>query len=117
MSASPAAARPGPSPADLLAELGRALAATPREGLPPLLASLEGLKATTLLRLSVPPVPEPGDRHEQLVDAPEAARRLAVTEDWIRRHTDDLPFTVRLGRKVRFSVAGLDRYIRLREGR
>jgi hypothetical protein len=33
-----------------------------------------------------------------------------VTLDCIRRHTDELPFTVRLGRKVRFSAVGLDRY-------
>jgi hypothetical protein len=105
------------SPAELLAELGRSLAATPREDLPDALAELERLRAAASLRLSIPPPPEPIDKREQLVDAPEAARRLNVTEDWVRRHTDELPFTVRLGRKVRFSVAGLDKYVRLREGR
>src|SRR5439155_5372827 len=37
---------------------------------------------------------------------------LGTTKDWLRRHGDRLPFTLRLSRgQVRFSAKGIDRYI------
>ena len=48
----------------------------------------------------------------------EAARKLAVSEDWLYRHADKLPFTVRIGdRHLRFSAAGIEKFIRQRAGR
>jgi predicted DNA-binding transcriptional regulator AlpA len=60
-----------------------------------------------------PTVPEA----DQLLDTGEAARRLAVSRDWLYRNASKLPFTVRLGRGLRFSAQGLARYIRNRSGR
>ena len=52
-----------------------------------------------------------------LLNVEAAAKRLATTEDWLYRHARQLPFTVRQGRSLRFSAAGIERYIRARQGR
>ena len=53
------------------------------------------------------PLPE-----HRLLKISEAAERLAVTEDWLYRHADQLPFTVRLTeQQLRFSSRGLDEFI------
>ena len=48
---------------------------------------------------------------DRLLTVQEAAQRLAVTPRWLYRHAGDLPFTVRLGRLLRFSERGLDRWL------
>lgn len=53
--------------------------------------------------------------HDNLLNVKQAAARLSVTEDWLYRHAQRLPFTVRLGPgQVRFSAAGIERFIRTR---
>jgi predicted DNA-binding transcriptional regulator AlpA len=54
---------------------------------------------------------------DRLLDAGEAAQRLGTSPDWLYRRAARLPFTVRLGRALRFSAQGIDRYIRQRQGR
>src|SRR5262249_39245917 len=46
----------------------------------------------------------------------EAARRLYVSTDWVYRRTVRLPSTVRMGRALRCSAEGIDRYISQRQG-
>ena len=58
--------------------------------------------------------PAEGDR---LLTVEEAAQRLGVAPDWLYRRTTRLPFTVRLGRTLRFSEVGITRWIRSRRGR
>ena len=59
-----------------------------------------------------------GTAGDQLLTAAEAAKKLSATEDWLYRHANTLPFTVRVGKKhLRFSEAGIERYIRTRAGR
>ena len=59
-----------------------------------------------------------GDQAEdRLLTVEEAATKLGTSRDWVYRHADQLPFTVRIGRQVRFSAQGIDRYIRQRAGR
>jgi hypothetical protein len=53
---------------------------------------------------------------DALLDVKEAAKRMASTKDWLYRHSRRLPFTVRNGRQLRFSAAGIARYIRERQG-
>jgi hypothetical protein len=54
---------------------------------------------------------------DRLLTVEEAARQLAVTEDWLRRRPD-LPFVVKLSAGVtRYSRQGLDRYVATRVGR
>jgi predicted DNA-binding transcriptional regulator AlpA len=54
---------------------------------------------------------------DRLLDVDSAAQRLGVSPDWLYRRAGRLPFTVRLGRAVRFSSVGLARYIRQRANR
>lgn len=53
---------------------------------------------------------EPDDA---LLTITEAAGILSVTTDWLYRHADELPFTVRPGPgQVRFSKNGIQEYLR-----
>jgi excisionase family DNA binding protein len=54
---------------------------------------------------------------DRLLTVDQAAQHLGLSEDWLYRHSDRLPFTVRVGRHVRFSAHGVERYIRERSGR
>ncbi len=55
-----------------------------------------------------------GDR---LLDKVEAAKVLAVSEDWLYRHQKKLPFTRKLGPKMlRFSSQGIQKYLATRKG-
>ena len=57
--------------------------------------------------------PEPRQRSEdRLLNTREAAGMLGRTPDWLYRHADSLPFTVREhGHRPRFSFLGIQRYI------
>lgn len=50
------------------------------------------------------------DFPEPPFSAPEAARRLGVTESWLREHRHEVPF-VRIGRFRRYTQAHLDAYL------
>ena len=56
---------------------------------------------------------------DKLLTAAEAAQRLGVTQRWVYAHGARLPFRVQLpgGRAVRFSSAGLARWVEKRQGR
>jgi excisionase family DNA binding protein len=61
--------------------------------------------------------PTPAPAEENLLTAPEVATRLKMSLDWVRRHTNELPFAQRFGRRVRFSESGLRAYMRREEAR
>ena len=46
-----------------------------------------------------------------------AAERLGVSKDYLYRHSKELPFTVRIGRRLLFSEKGLEKWNRQRRGR
>ena len=74
---------------------------------------LAALAAALAARLVAMPPPE----EDRLLDIDEAAARLCVTRDWLRRRPD-LPFVVKLSDgTVRYSSRGIDRYIAARAGR
>jgi excisionase family DNA binding protein len=54
---------------------------------------------------------------DRLLTVDETAARMGCSKDWLYRHHHRLGFAVRIGRHLRFSVNGLDRYIRERAGR
>jgi excisionase family DNA binding protein len=54
---------------------------------------------------------------DRLLDVTEAAARLGTSRDYLYRHARRLPFTVRVGSRLRFSSRGIDRFIRTRQGR
>ncbi len=118
-------------PSVLLLELERELGVARPEELPRLIGELARLQAQASARLTSEaangrrPVAETRD---ELLDVKEAARRLglkprkggkASTEpstDFLYR-AKELPFRVRIGRRVRFSARGIERYIQQRQGR
>jgi predicted DNA-binding transcriptional regulator AlpA len=112
-------ALPGPGPvtlADLAREPGRA-ADVPAEAIPGLLAQLAAAQTALAGRLLAMPSGTARAPSEELLTVEEAARRLATTPDWLYRRARRLPFAVRVGpRQLRFSSAGIDRYIRLHQG-
>ena len=80
-----------------------------RDQLPQLLGELETIRATALLRMSAPSsLPQQPD---ELLDVQEAAERLGVSADYLYRHAKEFPFAQRMGRNLRFSSQGIDRYI------
>ena len=94
--------------------------AVPPYAIPPLLCQLAALQSALAARLLTPPASTEGHAAEgdTLLDVAETARRLGTTKDWLYRHANRLPFTVRMGpRQLRFSANGLARYLRQRQGR
>jgi hypothetical protein len=58
--------------------------------------------------------PSERPQEDRLLVIDEAAEVLRVSKDWLYRHADKLPFTVRNGRSLRFSYNGIQIYIRTR---
>jgi predicted DNA-binding transcriptional regulator AlpA len=92
------------------ADLLTTLDAIPRELLP---AAIARLAARAMEPAPVVEVPEPNGSGE-LLTADDVAKRLHVSRRWVYRHARDL-FAVRLSEaKVRFTEAGIDKYLRKR---
>jgi excisionase family DNA binding protein len=83
--------------------------ATPEE-LPGLIGQLESAKAVAWSRLTAPTAQ--AGQHDELLDVPEAARRLGVSPDYLYRNHGEFRFTRRQGRKLLFSAQGIDKYIK-----
>ena len=63
-------------------------------------------------RLAAPaaPVQQP----DALLDVEEAAARLGMSRSYLYRHASRFPFVRRVGRSLRFSVNGIENYLRQR---
>jgi predicted DNA-binding transcriptional regulator AlpA len=81
----------------------------PAGELPRLLGELEEIRWTAMARLTAPAPAR--SQADELLSAPEAARRLGISQDYLYRHHRDFPFTRRVGRRLLFSALGIDRYI------
>lgn len=107
--------------ADLLAQLNRLAEELPPGEAPGFIGALEAVKARALARLLSPPLagngPPESSTQDRLLTVEEAARKLGMSEDWCYRQAKRLPFAVRIGRQLRFSERGIERYIRGRQGR
>jgi predicted DNA-binding transcriptional regulator AlpA len=98
-----------------VADLARLAREAPPESLPALLGHLEEAKAegwARLIAIAQGAPPEAKDPDEN-ISAAEAARRLGVSRDWLYK-ARNLPFRVRVGRRVVFSAKGLARWMRQR---
>lgn len=84
--------------------------------IPALLVQLNAVQASMAAHLVATTQAGAAERHDALLNVEEAAKRLGVSTDWIYRRTRKLPFVVRVGRNVRFSSNGIDRYVRNRMG-
>ncbi len=76
-----------------------------------LLAQLATLQAPLLARALVG---GGGRDPDELLPVDVAAKRLGLGEGWLYRHAATLPFTVRVGRQLRFSARRLEAYITAR---
>jgi predicted DNA-binding transcriptional regulator AlpA len=88
---------------------------TPTPELPRLIGDLEAAKAAAWARLTTTPTEgrtDPPDSDIRNLDVAEAARRLGMSRDWLYRHASDLPFAVRIGRRVVFDSLALERWNR-----
>jgi predicted DNA-binding transcriptional regulator AlpA len=104
-----------PSDAVSRSELCGIVEATPAPDLPRLIGDLEAAKATAWARLAATPTDGRTDGPElesRNLDVTEAAKRLGMSRDWLYRHASELPFTVRIGRRVVFDSLGLERWNR-----
>lgn len=86
------------------------------EQLPDFLGDLEVIRATAMLRLTMPAPPCTND-HDELLPVEVAAGRMGVSTDYLYRHSARFPFTRREGRKLLFSSQGIDAYIRQKRPR
>ena len=104
------------SPVDLNAathpvwqELQAAARRLATEELTDFLASLEKIRVLAFARLVAPaPVERPPD---ELLCVAEAARRLGVSRHFLHHHHRRLPFSRKIGRTLRFSAKGIEKYI------
>ena len=87
----------------------------PVENVPELLGELEVIRASALMRLSVPS--STARTQDELLEISVAAGRLGVSTDYLYRNSKALPFTRRMGRSLKFSSLGIDEYIRKTRGR
>ena len=103
--------------ATLVDDPGR-VAAVPTERIPALLSQLSALQSVMAARLvSATDLDESVMTQDTLLTVAQAAERLGVSKDWLFRRSRTLTFVVRLGRHLRFSNRGIDRYLRNRTGR
>jgi len=93
----------------------------PPEAARDLLLRVVGLQTTLLAQAFSPSASGDGQpeapAEDRLLAVKEAAGKLGVSTDWLYRRATNLPFTVRLGRQLRFSERGVERWIRQRQGR
>ena len=106
-------------PVDLaaLVEDPARVATVPPGRIPALLSQLSALQGAMAARLISADRDEPMSVEDTLLTVDQAAERLGVSTDWLFRRSRTLPFVVRLGRHLRFSNRGIDRYLRSRTGR
>ncbi len=77
---------------------------------------MDRLRAILWARLALR-INGPAPTEDRLLVITDAASRLGVAEDWLYRHADRLPFSVRLSEGLlRLSAKGIDRYIASRVG-
>jgi predicted DNA-binding transcriptional regulator AlpA len=102
---------------ELLGDLTR-ISALPREEIAELRGQIAKLDKLLLSRLLAGEPVQSGPDADRLLTATEAAQKLGATLDWVYRNAHALPFAVRVGKRhVRFSEAGMCRYIQQRMGR
>lgn len=111
-------ARPAEAVSEHLSALERLVPGLARDARRAVLGDLARVEALLRLDLLAEATGRPAATSEdRLLGAPEASGRLGVTPEYVYRHANQFPFTVRLGRAVRFSSAGIDLFIRTRQGR
>jgi predicted DNA-binding transcriptional regulator AlpA len=107
-----------PTVAEIVANPGRIAELPPAVALELHLRILGVQTALALRALTSASADGPGAvaQPDRLLTAKEAGTLLGVSPDWLYRRSNRLPFTVRLGRALRFSASGIEKYLRARRG-
>jgi len=108
---------PLPSPLRILLDVDAlaAIEACDAGQLPSVLAGLTALQARAVARLGTANESSlPATDGDRLLDVKEAATLLGMSTDWLYRRAPRLPFTIRMGRTLRFSEAGIQRWLATR---
>lgn len=92
------------------------LASMTKDQIAPLILKLAAIQSALASRLLDSTEKTDSRNGDKLLEVKEAAAKLSVTEDWLYRKGDKLPFVVRMGRNIRFSEQGIEKYIRQRTG-
>jgi predicted DNA-binding transcriptional regulator AlpA len=110
--------RPVPSLDTIAADPSLATSVPPPARLPLYFRALAVLNALAPLIAAPSTTPAGAQEEDCLLTVNEAAVKLGLTSDWLYRRAKTLPFTVRPSPgKVRFSLRGIEKYIRHRQGR
>lgn len=110
--------RPSTEALDISAEIGALEAVVARASsgdLAFLMGQFERLRAIALVSLISARSTEAKHDADENLSAKEAARRLGVSADWL--YKANVPFKVRIGSRVLFSAAGLEKWNRQRSER
>jgi len=81
----------------------------PAKELPRLLGDLEEVRATAQARLLAPPSETAPD---ELLDVNEAATMLGISADYLYHNHKRYRFTRRMGKRLLFSRAGIEKYLK-----
>ncbi len=82
----------------------------PPADLPNFLGELEVVRYTAMARLMRPDAAQ--SRDARMLNIAQASQVLGMSKDYLYRNWRDLPFARQIGRRLLFSSAGIDRYIR-----
>src|SRR5262245_58460395 len=88
---------------------------TPAPELPQLIGELEAARAAAWARLTAPAADKPTGvigQEARNLDITEAAKRLGISKDWLYRHASELPFALKIGRRLVFDSVALERWNR-----
>jgi hypothetical protein len=80
------------------------------EQLPEFLGELEHVRVVAFARLAAPVFMQP--QIDRQLEVEEAAKLLGMSEDYLYRHHQKFPFTRREGRRLLFSLLGIQKHIR-----
>jgi hypothetical protein len=82
------------------------------EQIGPIMAQMAALQLRLATRLVMEGIDRDQGEDDNLLTVEEAAAKLKCSEDWLYRRAKRLPFTVRVGRNLRFSGRGIEDAIR-----
>jgi excisionase family DNA binding protein len=86
------------------------------ESIAPVLSQLAAMQTALAAHLLVR-ASDKESHDDRLLSIDEAATKLKTSKDWLYRNSGRLPFTLRIGRNLRFSEQGIERWIVSRTGR
>jgi excisionase family DNA binding protein len=82
------------------------------EKIAPVMAQMAAIQLSLAARLVAESTERAQTDADSLLTVEEAAAKLKCSGDWLYRQAKRLPFTVRVGRSLRFSSRGIDAHIR-----